>query len=179
MYMRMVFIYMVFIYFSHGILVLLSTLLLNKTGKVYGFKHGITVLHMWYSWYVSLFKPENTCTANAWTQAGNPGNFLIDCFDAASLLSGWEAEFIHVDLDCAVACSQNCLICSVASAQMHTLFWGIKEECYRKMHLFIEFCSSSAFAAKIESKQGKLKKKGQNSQLQEMRNPGKKTPTKY
>lgn len=54
---------------------------------------------------------------------------------------------------------------------MHTLFWGINKDCYGKRGLFIEFCLfSSAFAARVESEQ---KKKGQNSQLQETRNPGK------
>lgn len=43
---------------------------------------------------------------NAWTRAGNPGHFLIDCFDAASLFVGREAEIIYADLDCAVACSE-------------------------------------------------------------------------
>lgn len=43
MYMVMIFIYMVFIHVLHRILVLLATLLLNKTGQVYEFKCDITV----------------------------------------------------------------------------------------------------------------------------------------
>lgn len=43
--MVVVLIDMVFIYFLHRILVLLATLLLNKTGQEYGVKCGITALH--------------------------------------------------------------------------------------------------------------------------------------
>jgi len=57
------------------------------------------------------------------------------------------------------------LFCSVAQTQVHPLFLGSKEDCYRKMDLFIEFYpSASAFAARVESEQDKKKKKKRTEQ---------------
>lgn len=53
-----------------------------------------------------FFRQQNICTVSAWTQAGDPGNFLKDILDAASLFWGWGEEFSHVDLYWAVTHSQ-------------------------------------------------------------------------
>lgn len=155
--MVMVSIYMVFIYFLHRILVLLATLVLNKTGQVYEFKCGITFPRTRCSWYAFFIQAwehlHSQCMNTSWEPRSFP-NRLFWCSQPAC----WVRSRIFLcrfGLCCRLLSGREQSY-SVAQAQVHALFWGIKVDCYRKMHLFVEFCSSSPFAARVESKQVKI-----------------------